>query len=95
MDEMKHRPPLLVAENVIGLLSASNGAHYRELHNALVHRGYLVGAMVIDAIRWLPHSRPRVFILAVDSKLSIDKELLSSTPTWLQPERVIQDCVRT
>jgi DNA (cytosine-5)-methyltransferase 1 len=88
MDEMPQRPPLLVAENVIGLLSASSGEHYRQLHTALAKRGYQVGAMVIDAIRWLPHSRPRVFVVAVESNLAIPKELTSFTPNWLHPESV-------
>ena len=88
MDEMPQRPPLLVAENVTGLLSASGGEHYRHLHTALTKRGYQVGAMVIDAIRWLPHSRPRVFVVAVESNLAIPKELTHFTPTWLHPESV-------
>lgn len=88
MDEMHRRPPVLVAENVVGLLSASGGAHYRALHNALTHRGYKVGAMVIDAIHWLPHSRPRVFVVAVEANAFIPKELSSITPTWLHPEIV-------
>ena len=58
------RPPLLVAENVTGLLTASGGKHYRALHMALVKRGYRAGAMVLDAALWLPQSRPRVFVVA-------------------------------
>ncbi|MCL2825389.1 MAG: DNA cytosine methyltransferase, partial [Polyangiaceae bacterium] len=62
MDEMPKRPSILVAENVVGLVSTDGGAHYRELHNALVERGYRVGAMLIDAALWLPQSRTRVFV---------------------------------
>src|SRR5262245_34103342 len=40
LDEMKSRPPILVAENVLGLVSAQNGAPYRAVHEALVARGY-------------------------------------------------------
>lgn len=82
IDEMRHRPPVLAAENVAGLVSAHNGAHYRALHQALTERGYLVGAMLLDAVRWLPHSRPRVFVVAVDRRAAIPPTLLADGPTW-------------
>ncbi|MDR3158625.1 MAG: DNA cytosine methyltransferase [Zoogloeaceae bacterium] len=82
MDEMPRRPPVLAAENVSGLVSANKGAHYRELHEALARRGYSVGALLLDAARWLPQSRPRVFVVAVDSRLPIPETLVSDKPTW-------------
>lgn len=39
IDEMPSRPPVLVAENVAGLVTAAGGEHYRALHQALVGRG--------------------------------------------------------
>lgn len=88
MDEMPIRPPLLVAENVVGLVSTDQGAHYRELHQELVARGYVVGAMQLDAVHWLPHSRPRIFIVAVDKRATIAKKLISDTPTWAHSSAV-------
>ncbi|WP_086381464.1 DNA cytosine methyltransferase [Caballeronia sordidicola] len=88
IDETRHRPPVLVAENVVGLLSADNGSHYRTLHAALVSRGYRVGAMVLDAERWVPQSRPRVFVVAVDERVKLPAGLLSDGPTWAQPDIV-------
>jgi len=82
IDEMHHRPPVLAAENVAGLVSAHNGAHYRALHNALTERGYLVGALLLDAVRWLPQSRPRVFVVAADRRAAIPPSLLADAPTW-------------
>jgi DNA (cytosine-5)-methyltransferase 1 len=82
IDEMQKRPPLLAAENVVGLVSTDEGANYRELHKALSARGYKVGALLLDAARWLPQSRPRVFVVAVDSNLPIPPVLVASNPTW-------------
>ncbi|MDR2365511.1 MAG: DNA cytosine methyltransferase [Zoogloeaceae bacterium] len=82
MDEMPERPPILAAENVAGLVSANKGAHYRELHAALARRGYKVGALLLDAARWLPQSRPRVFVVAADSRLPIPATLVSDQPGW-------------
>lgn len=90
IDEMPKRPAVLVAENVVGLVSAAGGNHYRTLHQALTQRGYVTGAMLIDAARWVPQSRPRVFIVAVEAGRSIPQDLLSYTPTWLHPQIVRQ-----
>lgn len=88
IDEMPDPPPFLVAENVLGLVSSGGGAHYRALHEALVQRGYKVGAMVIDAVHFVPQSRPRIFVVAVKRELSIPPELERSTPAWCHPEAV-------
>lgn len=86
IDEMPSCPPVLVAENVAGLVSVAGGEHYRLLHQALLKRGYVVGAMLIDAARWVPQSRQRVFIVAVKAELFIPSELVSQSPNWLHPE---------
>lgn len=88
IDEMDAPPPLLVAENVAGLVSAAGGSHYRTLHQALTERGYRVGAMLIDAAHWVPQSRPRVFVIAIKADTKIPKGLTSPGPTWLHPEAV-------
>ena len=82
MDEMPQRPPLLAAENVLGLVSTDGGAHYRELHTALVERDYKVGAMLLDAVHWLPQSRPRIFVVAIDARVDIPRQLTSEKPIW-------------
>ena len=88
IDEMSSKPTLLVAENVVGLVSTASGAHYKALHAALVSRGYTVGAIVLDAELWTPQSRPRVFVIAVDKTIQIPPTLTSSVPCWLHTEPV-------
>ena len=82
MDEMPQRPPILAAENVVGLVSSDGGKHYHELHHALVKRGYRVGAVLLDAVHWLPQSRPRIFVIAVDRSIEIPLSLYANKPTW-------------
>lgn len=82
MDEMDAKPPLLVAENVTGLVSANNGEHYHLLHQALLQRGYRVGALLLDAARWVPQSRPRIFVVAVRADISIPDHLVALEPGW-------------
>lgn len=93
IDEMPSRPSVLVAENVAGLVSVAGGGHYRILHEALSNMGYVVGAMLINAASWLPQSRPRVFVVAVQTKTAIPSELISMTPGWLHPDSVCKAAV--
>lgn len=87
MDEMLQRPTIVAAENVVGFVSAHGGNHYRQLHAALVARGYRVGALLLDAVHWTPQSRPRVFVVGVDSK--IDLSTVSTTgPSWTHPQSI-------
>lgn len=58
------RPPLLVIENVTGLLY---GEDFTGLCEALAALDMRFGAMVLDAKWFVPQSRPRVFLVAVDS----------------------------
>lgn len=88
IDEMPSPPPVLVAENVAGLVSVAGGSHYRKLHEALSQMGYLVGAMLIDAARLVPQSRPRIFVVAVRAESAIPAELVGAAPNWLHPDSV-------
>jgi DNA (cytosine-5)-methyltransferase 1 len=90
IDEMKMRPPILVAENVVGLVSADGGVHYRNLHAALVARNYRVGAILLDAINWIPQSRPRIFVIAVSQDIDIPPALLDMQRNWLHSDAIIR-----
>ena len=88
MDELQEKPPLAVAENVIGLVSAAKGEYYRNLHNSLVKRGYKVGAVILDASHWVPQSRKRVFVIAVDSNIPTN-QFETDHPIWCHPAAII------
>ena len=60
------RPPIVVIENVVGLLY---GEAFSAVCEALVDLGMQFGPLVMDARRFLPQSRPRVFVVAVDSQV--------------------------
>ncbi|WP_293760616.1 DNA cytosine methyltransferase [uncultured Aquitalea sp.] len=89
IDEAIEPPPLLVAENVVGLVSVKGGAHYRALHEKLRQRGYAVGALMLDAVRWVPQSRPRIFVVAFHQDFPIPAELTAAGPTWAHPAAVV------
>ena len=86
MDEMMEMPDVLAAENVEGLISSNDGQNYAVLHKELVKRGYNVGAVKLDACRWLPQSRPRIFVIAVKDDICIPDNLCGDKGDWLHPE---------
>lgn len=84
MDEMPQRPPLVVAENVLGLVSTENGTYYETVHAELTSRGYQVGAVMLDAVHWVPQSRKRVFVIAVRNDIDVS-DYVETGPTWCHP----------
>ncbi len=74
----ENRPKLIVLENVVGMLTSKQGDDFRTLLESLKESGYLFGALLLDAVYFLPQSRPRVFVVAIDKRLGIpyDRTLL-------------------
>jgi len=83
LQEMPQGPAILLIENVAGLLSANQGENYTKLHYALHKLGYKSGAILLDAIHFVPQSRPRVFVIAVKNDGVIPAELTDTQPNWL------------
>src|SRR5262245_40053061 len=74
------QPDLVVVENVLGTLSSRGGHDFSVLSAALAGERYRFGALVIDAVHFLPQSRPRLFIIGVRANISIPKNLLREAP---------------
>jgi len=74
-------PRALVLENVVGTLTSRGGRDFAAIGAALAGAGYRFGAMVIDAALFLPQSRPRLFILAVDADVALPPQVTASAPS--------------
>ena len=83
LKELSERPAILLIENVAGLLSSNRGENYTKLHYALLDLGYKSGAVLIDAVHFVPQSRPRVFIIAVMDHVDIPQDIIDVGPNWL------------
>ena len=57
--------------NIPAVLTSLGGTDFDRICNALTDMGYLYGVMVIDAALFVPQSRERLFILAVDGALDL------------------------
>ncbi len=80
-------PRLIVLENVYGALTSNDGKDFAAIGAALSDGGYRFGAMVIDARRFVPQSRPRVFFIAARHDEQIPVELCAAGPdaAWSPP----------
>jgi DNA (cytosine-5)-methyltransferase 1 len=58
-------PKIIAIENVAGLLTSHGGADLLQILRACESIGYAAGIDIIDAELFVPQSRPRLFILAV------------------------------
>ncbi len=75
-------PSVLVAENVVGFLSAAQGRHFSQACRAIKDLGFRIGAVTVDAGLFVPQSRPRAFLIAVRDGVPLDG-LSQSAPTAL------------
>lgn len=77
-------PPLVVLENVLGTLTSHGGKDFSAIADALAAAGYQFGAVVVDAVEFVPQSRPRLFIIAAASATAIPASLMDSGPSPLR-----------
>jgi DNA (cytosine-5)-methyltransferase 1 len=76
----KRAPRMIVLENVKRALTSHKGKDFAAVCSALASEGYRVGAMVVDAAYFLPQSRPRLFIVAVNKSLSVPTGIAAERP---------------
>jgi DNA (cytosine-5)-methyltransferase 1 len=71
-------PNLITLENVCGALTSHDGRDFSAICSALVAQFYRVGAIVVDAVRFVPQSRPRLFFIAVRKGLAIPESITAN-----------------
>jgi DNA (cytosine-5)-methyltransferase 1 len=74
-------PRLVVIENVIGALTSHSGRDFTSIVRAFAESDYRVGAVVINAARFLPQSRPRLFVIGLHGLTPISPKLTSASPS--------------
>jgi DNA (cytosine-5)-methyltransferase 1 len=78
--QQQRRVPVVVVENVTGALTANGGRDFIAILDCITRSGYLAGAVVIDAVHFVPQSRPRLFIVAVAAASGVPELLLTPGP---------------
>jgi len=77
-------PRVVVLENVVGALSSHGGRDFAAIMECLAAEEYTAGAVVADAVDFLPQSRPRLFIVGIHGPVAIPSFLTGpgSHPRW-------------
>lgn len=86
----KKRPPVLVAENVVGFLTSNSGLDFKKAYRAFRDRGYRAGALVLDAKLFVPQSRPRAFVVAVDEGVDVSSFSAPASSLPFHPTQVLR-----
>ena len=71
-------PALIVLENVYGAITSHQGQDFIEICKAFKDENYSFGAVVVDAVDFVPQSRPRLFIIGVRGDVKIPSYLVTS-----------------
>jgi DNA (cytosine-5)-methyltransferase 1 len=71
----RRAPRVVVLENVCGALTSNEGKDFASIGAALAAAGYRFGALVVDAVHFLPQSRPRLFIVAVSDAVHLPQHV--------------------
>ncbi len=64
----KRRPPFVMLENVVGFLQSHGGKDFETALLALNSLDYVVDAFILNARHWVPQSRARLFVIAMQSE---------------------------
>lgn len=83
-------PKIIVLENVYGTLSSHDGKDFATICANYSKAGYRFGALIVDAVHFVPQSRARLFVIGVRKDLPIPDELISESAGLWHP-RALQD----
>lgn len=78
------RPPIAVLENVNGLATSHSGEDLAAAVHAFNELGYSVDVLSIDTRRFIPQSRPRLFLVGLQNPPAAEQFDSSLRPDWLQ-----------
>lgn len=77
------RPNVVVLENVVGLASSHGGDDLRAAVQEFNELGYMVDVITLDARRFIPQSRPRLFVIGATTPVLGGTQDTSIRPDWL------------
>ncbi|EME8538593.1 DNA cytosine methyltransferase [Salmonella enterica] len=79
----ERRPEVIVLENVTGLASSHNREDLRAAVKEFNALGYAVDAITLDARRFVPQSRPRLFLIGAKNPIDGGEQDTCLRPDWL------------
>ena len=89
----RRAPRIIALENVCGTLTSHGGKDFEAIMRAFADGGYRFGALVVDAVRFLPQSRPRLLAVAVADSETTPDAVVDECPDELFHTRSLQAAV--
>lgn len=89
----RRRPKAVVLENVCGLASSNSGNDFRLVVEKFNELGYSVDAFELNARRWLPQSRPRMFVVGLANPIDggdIDTSIRPDRLAWIHSDNSLR-----
>jgi len=83
MKQERRLAPLVLLENVTGFLSSNDGHDFEDALLALNDLGYSVDTFIIDAVRFVPQSRQRLFVVGSKTR---EASALNEAPGFYESE---------
>lgn len=81
----EEKPRVVALENVNGLATSHGGDDMAALVRELNDLGYSVDVMALDGRRFVPQSRPRIFVIgSLDVPVEDTEQVSTLRPEWLQ-----------
>lgn len=87
-------PKLIVLENVCGTLTSHDGKDFTTICSNYSKAGYRFGALIVDAVHFVPHSRARLFVVGIREDLQIPESLIAEGPGLWHPRNLQDACER-
>jgi len=84
------RPPVVALENVVGLATSHGGDDLRAAIAELNRLGYSADVLTLDARRFVPQSRPRLFIVGAQTPPADSAAPSPLRPDWLRPDPALR-----
>lgn len=86
------RPPFVILENVLGLVTAHGGRDFRICLERLGDAGYRFDAVAVNAKRFVPQSRPRMFVVGVRKGIDIPPTIRAADveASTVRPPRLVE-----
>jgi DNA (cytosine-5)-methyltransferase 1 len=91
LNKAGRKPLIVVLENVYGALTSHDGGDFEAIIKAIAGEDYVAAAVVVDAVHFVPQSRPRLFIFGIDKSMTVPDNIVATgaTPAW-HPDALIR-----
>lgn len=86
------RPPFVILENVLGLITAHGGRDLRVCLSLLGRAGYRFDVFAVNACHFVPQSRPRLFVVGVRKEIDIPPtiDVRDVEVSTIRPARLVE-----